>query len=161
MEGPSSSAGLMKVAPGKLRITHLNRVRASSGVRLFVWITFCHAGSLPLRRYTYLSARRLAACASGLPFGPVFKAGCGTGRYGGHRMRPVTGATGRGSSARRAGSRPKGRDENCRTAYGALPALTAAAYGGPLWPLITPPVGSTRYSRFMLRPSGVAPKVRP
>ena len=39
------------------------------GVCLFVWITFCHADSLPLRGCASFSARRFAACASGLACG--------------------------------------------------------------------------------------------
>jgi hypothetical protein len=43
-----------------------------------------------------------------VPDGLVLADGRGTGRYGGYRMRPVTGAAGRGSSARLVGFRPSG-----------------------------------------------------
>jgi hypothetical protein len=38
MDGPSSAAGLMKVTPGRLRITHLNRVSDDAGLRLIVGV---------------------------------------------------------------------------------------------------------------------------
>ena len=62
-----------------------------------------------------------------------------------------------GAAARHAGGLPPiGRDESCRTANGAPPDLTPAAYGGPPWPLISLPVGCARFSRFTSRPSGPA-----
>ena len=61
-----------------------------------------------------------------------------------HRADTASTARGRspgppGAAARRAaGLPPEGRDESCRTAHGASPALTSAAHGGPPWPLISP-----------------------
>jgi len=65
------------------------------------------------------------------------RTGAAAGGYGGYRTRPVTGATGRGSSARRRASARRARRKLpprllCR------PALTPAAYDGPLWPLVFP-----------------------
>ena len=57
---------------------------------------------------------------------------------------------------RAVGLPPEGRAESCRTANGAASGLTFAVYGGSPWPLITPPDGRARLSRFMSRPSGVA-----
>ena len=58
--------------------------------------------------------------------------GRGTGRYGGHRTRPVTGATGRGSSARRRALARRARRKLPPPPTVRRPALTPAAYGGPL-----------------------------
>ena len=81
--------------------------------------------------------------------------GAAPGRYGGHRTRPVTGAAGRGSSARRRASARRARRKLPHPQRRA-PALTPAAYGGPPWPLIPPPIGHARFSRFTSRPSGPA-----
>jgi hypothetical protein len=70
--------------------------------------------------------------------GLILTDGRGTGPIWRDRMRPVTGAAGRGSSARLAGSRPEGVTKRCRPPTASRPALTRAAYGGPLWPLISP-----------------------
>jgi hypothetical protein len=77
-------------------------------------------------------------------------------------MRPVTGAAGRGSSARLVGSRPKGVTEAAAPPTASRPALTPAAYGGPLWPLISPAIDRAPYLVLhvqAVRPG--APKVRP
>ena len=62
------------------------------------------------------------------------RTGATPGGYGGHRMRPVTGAAGRGTR-RAAGLPPEGRDESCRTLRrspdpdpGRLRRATLAAY---------------------------------
>ena len=75
-------------------------------------------------------------------------------------MRPVTGATGRGSS-RAVGLPPEGRDESCRTANGAPPDLTPAAYGGPPWPLIPPGWPHPPFAVHVLAVRPGAPKARP
>jgi hypothetical protein len=72
-----------------------------------------------------------------VPVGLVLTIGHGCGSYGGNRMRPVTRATGRGSSARPAGFRPKGETEASAPPTVRRPALTPAAYGGALRPLIS------------------------
>jgi hypothetical protein len=82
------------------------------------------------------------------------------GRYGGHRRRPVTGPP--GAAARRAeGLPPEGRDESCRTAYGAWPgsdpgrlrrATLASSFSWFARPLLVLHVQAVRPG---------APKVRP
>ncbi len=55
-------------------------------------------------------------------------------------MRPVTGATGRGSSARLVGFRPKGETKAAAPPTVRRPVLTPGAYGVPPWPLISPAI---------------------
>ena len=59
----------------------------------------------------------------------VLLAGAAAG-YGGDRRRPVTGAAGRGSSARLVGFRPKGVTKAAAPPTARRPGLTPAAYGG-------------------------------
>ena len=92
-------------------------------------------------------------CSSREAIGLVLADGRGTGRYGEHRMRPVTGAAGRGSSARLVGFRPKGVTKAAAPPTASRPALNPAAYGGPLWPLIPFRLDRTRCSRLTSRPS--------
>ncbi len=80
--------------------------------------------------------------------------GRGTGRYGGYRARPVTGAAGRGSSARRRASARMAR-RKLPPANGAAPDLTPAAYGGS--PGRSSPLRLARpLLAFTSRPSGPA-----
>ena len=86
------------------------------------------------------NARRSAAAAVTFPASPQLARGWRPGPRGRARCRVDTAGTARGRSSgppgaaarRAAGLPPEGRDESCRIAYGAPPALTSAAYGGPL-----------------------------
>ena len=86
--------------------------------------------------------------------------GAAPGRYGGYRTRPVTGATGRGSSARR-GLPPKGRDESCRTAYGEPPGPDPGRLRRVTLAFIFPRLAASVHVIHVLAVRPGAPKVRP
>jgi len=77
--------------------------------------------------------------------------GAALGRYGGHRMRPVTGGTGRGSSARRRASARRARRKLPHRPRRS-PALTPAACGWPLLATHPSPLLAASASRGCSRP---------